>query len=74
MSNAFSTWRSGDFKSVKVTTLTTVELTEFLQAKHDSKNDKIKTHNAQRAERMLTIYFMRNTLKAWSNAAKYLKV
>jgi hypothetical protein len=41
---------------------------------HKAWKDKIKTHNALRAERIITSNLKKNVIKAWVNAAQYLKV
>ena len=72
--NAFSVWRSGDYAKVKTITHETNDEVDQRNDIHSKIKDKIKTHNALRAEKMILTDLKINTLKAWSNAANYLKV
>jgi hypothetical protein len=72
--NAFSNWRSGDYRSVIDKIHITLQETQLREERHFNRVNKIKAHNASRAEQLLSDFNLRNMLYAWRNVSTYLKL
>ena len=69
-----SVWRAGNYRKVVLITEETCEDIAQRESKHKATLDKIKTHNALKTEIRLRTTFLRNTVKAWANVCKFLKL
>ena len=74
LANLFSKWRQGDYIKVIDSTNHIQKTQSDLIVKHLEFKDAYKGHNSKRSELILDSQLMRNTLGAWKNIAKYLKM
>lgn len=69
--NAISNWRASDFKSITLTINDTRNEHKLRGEKHEHRKNQIKSHNAKRAEGLITDFLKRNVIKAWRNVGAY---
>lgn len=72
--NAFSTWRSGGFKVVTITTEEVVQETNLVIENHNAVVQKRKDVNAVKSEKRLAKSNLANIWKTWVTVIKYYKL